>query len=98
MSTQKLLPAKETPGLKNWSGYTLDELRYRRAINHVKMEMEKERVMLSANRIISGKPSSEASSSGLFRKVFTGFSILDYALLAFQAGKQFRKIYRFFKR
>lgn len=98
MSTQKLLPAKETHGLKNWSGYTLDELRYQRAINHVKMEMEKERVMLSANRIMCGKPSAEASSSGLFRKVFTGFSILDYALLAFQAGKQIRKVYRFFKR
>ena len=78
MSTQKLLPAKDAPGMKKWSGYTLDELRYRRAINHVKMEMEKERVMLSANRIMNGKPSSEESSSGLFRKVFTGFSILDY--------------------
>ena len=96
MNTHKLMPKKEPNGLKDWEGYTLDELRYRRAINHVKMEMEKERVMLSAKRIMSGKPSHE--SEGFFQKMFTGFSILDYALLAFQTGKQLRKVYRFFRR
>lgn len=81
-------------GLKPWSGYTLDDLRYRRAVNHVKMEMERERLAASAQRIVNR--SQEGFSGGLMKKVFTGFSVLDYALLAFQAGKQIRRIYRLF--
>ena len=37
-----------------------------------------------------------SSTGNLFKKLSTGFSVLDYALLAFQAGKQIHKIYRFF--
>ncbi len=83
-------------GLKKWSGYTLDDLRYQRAVNHVKMEMERERLASATRQFVDRKQS--AFAGGMMRKMFTGFTVIDYALLAFQATKQIRKIYRLFKK
>lgn len=83
-------------GLKKWSGYTLDDLRYQRAVNHVKMEVKREKLTSAAHQIMTRQQSGFAG--GMMKKVFTGFTIVDYALLAFQATKQIRKIYRVFKR
>lgn len=83
-------------GLKKWSGYTLDDLRYQRAVNHVKMEVERELLATSVHQIINRQQSG--FGGGIMKKMFTGFSVIDYALLAFQATKQIRKIYRVFKK
>lgn len=83
-------------GLKKWPGYTLDDLRYRRAVNHVKMEVERERLTTAVHQVVNRQQS--AFAGGMVKKVFTGFTVIDYALLAFQATKQIRKIYRLFKR
>ena len=83
-------------GLKPWAGYTLDDLRYRRAVNQVKMEMERERFMARTTKIVNRQ--QNMFGGGVVKKIFTGFSILDYAMLAIQTGKQIRKIYRFFRK
>jgi hypothetical protein len=79
-----------------WRGYTLDDLRYKRAVNHVKMEVAKERVMISVGKFTNFKTPSFASSK-LVGKIFSSFSVIDYLLIAFQTGKQVRKIFRLFK-
>ncbi len=83
----------ETEG---WQGFSLEELRYRRALNHVRIEVEKERIMSKTSQMYTRSAAMTSSTGNLFKKLSTGFSVLDYALLAFQAGKQIHKIYRFF--
>lgn len=85
-------------GLEKWPGYSLADLRYQRALNHVRMEMERERLANSMTRLSDFKSKVHIPGNGLMHKVFTSFSVLDYALLAITAGKQVRKIYRFFKK
>ncbi|WP_289158668.1 hypothetical protein [uncultured Muribaculum sp.] len=85
-------------GLEKWKGYTLADLRYQRAINHVRMEMERERLANSMTRLNDMKSKFTLPGNGLLQKVFAGFSIFDYALLAITTGKQIRKVYRFFKK
>ena len=81
-------------GLKKWSGYTLDDLRYQRAVNHVKMEVERERLATATHQIINRQQSG--LGGGIMKKMFTGFTVIDYALLAYQATRQIRRIYRMF--
>lgn len=83
-------------GLDKWAGYTLDDLRYRRAVNHVKMEMQRERLATAFQRFSALQ--RQGVGSGIMKKVFTGFSIVDYAVLALQTTRQIKKIYRLFHR
>ncbi len=85
-------------GLEKWRGYSLADLRYQRAINHVKMEMERERLGNRMAKLNDMKVSLNLPGSGILHKIFAGFSILDYAILAITTGKQIRKVYRFFKK
>ena len=71
-------------------------MRYQRALNHVRIEVEKERIMSKTSQMYNRSAAMTLSTGNLFKKLSTGFSVLDYALLAFQAGKQIHKIYRFF--
>lgn len=97
MASKTLPPASIREESKEWKGLTLEDIRYRRAINHVRMEIEKERLMAEASQLMGG------ASRGLFnspmaRKMFSGFSYIDYGVLAFQVFKQVKRIYRLFRR
>ncbi len=83
-------------GLKSWPGYTLDDLRYQRAVNHVKMEVERERLIAKAHRLVNRQ--QNMMGGGIARKLFSGFSVVDYALLAFHGVKYLRRIYRMVRR
>ena len=86
-------------GLEKWKGYTLADLRYQRAITHVRMEMERERLANSMTRFSDMKGKLNfPGGNGLLQKVLAGFSVLDYALLAMSTVRQIRKVYKFFKR
>ncbi len=85
-------------GLEKWKGYSLSDLRYQRAINHVRMEMERERIANNMKHLQNMKNKLPFAGTGFLQKVFTGFSVFDYALLAITAGKQIRKVYRFFRK
>ena len=50
MATKALPPINTTDDSKSWKGFTLEDIRYRRAINTVKMEIEKERLMSETTR------------------------------------------------
>lgn len=82
---------------REWKGLTLDDIRYRRAINHVRLEIEKERLMSETSQLV-GNTTQGFFSSSMARKLFSGFSYLDYGVLAFQIFRQSRKIFRLFRR
>lgn len=82
---------------KKWNGYTIDELRYMRALSVVKCEMQKEKLISSValikqNTALLLKPNSR---SGYVGKLLSAFDFFDYAFISF---KLVRKLYRFYNR
>lgn len=68
-------------------GYTIDELRYRRAFALAKYEMAKYQTMEEVRRFRSGF----VSPSGWLGRIMGAFNYIDYGILAFQIGKRFFK-------
>lgn len=81
---------------ENWRGYTLDELRYRRAYVKVKLELEKDALFhKSGDMVKNGKmlPASTMSRN-IFGKVMGALNYFDYAFLAYKVGSRLLKITR----
>lgn len=97
MAAKQLPPVSICDESREWKGLTLEDIRYRRAINHVKMEIEKERLMSETSQLV-GNTTQGLFSSSMARKLFSGFSYLNYGVLAFQVFRQFQKVYRLFRR
>lgn len=71
-----------------WKGYTLDELKYNRALALIKLESHK---ALLANKLLSGKERSEREEKGflpgLLRRISDKMTIVDYLLIGFNLSK-----------
>lgn len=92
-------PMHSSPtGLEDWPGYTLNDLRYQRAINNVKMAVEQERLMTNIDRMVNPKSRPGNGTPGLMQKMFNGLSVVDYGLMAYSAFKQIRRVYKMFRR
>ena len=68
-------------------GYSIDELRYRRAFALAKYEMAKYQTMEELSRLRSGF----SSPSGWLGRIMGAFNYVDYGILAFQIGKKIFK-------
>lgn len=87
-----------------FKGYTMEELRYQRALLMVKKEIMKERALEQTERIkkdipvVNGKmPLAKGSGGGLLSKMMKGLDLADYLLLGFQVvriGKKVGSIFR----
>jgi hypothetical protein len=81
-----------------WRGYTIDELRYRRALNQVKTEIARERIVAGASTFTNFSAKGMLPRHKFWGKVLSGFSMLDYAVLAYQGARRIVGIYRLFKK
>ncbi|MBQ8772876.1 MAG: hypothetical protein IJZ17_00140 [Muribaculaceae bacterium] len=79
-----------------WRGLTLDELRYLRALNGVRIEIKQQQLVERCRESLDGLISQQ-SGKGLFYKMMSGLSWLDYALLAFRLGGRIAKTLRSFR-
>lgn len=82
--SEKILQA-ETLSPKKWRGYTLDELRYRRALTSVAVEIEKDRMA----RALSGAVPNvlrggRGSRRFMLSKIFGALSYMDYLVLGWR--------------
>lgn len=76
---------------KNFQGYTLSELRYRRALTSLKIDMAKERLRL----LTSPKMQSEAQAmTGYVKGAQTILRYVDYALLAYNVTRKVSSVFR----
>lgn len=82
---------------ENWNGYTLDELRYQRALTSARLEIEKEKLMQGINSMRSGLPSFSSGNS-ILAKIAGSLNYIDYAVLAFRLFKTVSKAVRGFRR
>lgn len=81
----------------SWKGYTLNEIRYRRAYVKVKLEMEKEAIVSRAQTIMqSGEliPAAKGPYGKIARKLMSSLSFMDYATIAVKLGSGGYKIVR----
>lgn len=88
-----------------FKGYTLEELRYQRAMTALQKEFAKSRIAHKVNNVrkrsFFGKDTSTSTFSkvgGIAAKLLSGVSYLDYAMLGMTLFKSGKKIYSFFRR
>ena len=95
----------ETADENKFGGFTLEELRYHRALTELKREYSKAKIADTAHKIQKRNPfSANSSSSGLGKvggiagKLITGMSYVDYAMIGFSLFNSGRKIFSFIKK
>ncbi len=107
MGNSKNIPARNTADEPTvFNGYTLQELRYQRALASLKKEFAKEKALAGLNAMkektalgrLSGKVSSLGKAGGLLPKVLSSLNYADYAMLGFSVFGTVRKVWKFFKR
>lgn len=83
----------------DFEGYTIDELRYRRAMVALQAEYAKEHVLNNIHKIqkhgITGGEGSKLSRvSGVAGKLLSGLNYLDYVMIGMTLFGQGRKIFK----
>ncbi|MDE6177011.1 MAG: hypothetical protein K2F71_05650 [Paramuribaculum sp.] len=83
------MPVKKAPHHHaEWRGYTIDELRYQRALTSARLEIQKERLLNQVNTIRGSFGMLEGR--GIMGKMLRSLNYIDYAVLAFQAFRRLR--------
>ena len=89
----------------DFKGYTMDELRYQRALIALKREYCKESIVDAAVKLHKSLPLSASGQKGLARniggvagKIVGGLNYIDYLLIGFSAFGTIRKVFHFFKK
>lgn len=92
---------------EKFGGYTLEDLRYRRAMAELKKEFAKAKMINTTYKLQKRNPFSEKSSGGgsalanvggIAGKIITGLSYLDYVMIGFSVFNTGRKFLSFFKK
>lgn len=89
-----------------FKGYTIDELRYQRALTAVHKEFAKQKLLNIVNDLqknnpftIQGAVSSIPGTSGkIVGKLLSGLNYLDYAMIGFSVFGTVRKVFKFFRK
>ncbi|MCM1440454.1 MAG: hypothetical protein NC131_14800 [Roseburia sp.] len=94
----------ETTAEKEFKGYSLEELRYQRALLALKKEFCKSKVIHNVNKIRShtifgtNKNGAKISKVGpVVSKLLNNLNYVDYALLGVSAFSTGKKIFSFFR-
>lgn len=93
----------KVPESGDFKGYTMEELRYQRALLLIKREFVKEKALKEVKKIkeqiplINGSEGHSSKGSGLLGKMMKSLSFIDYVLLGFQAIRIGRKFTSKFK-
>lgn len=94
-----------------FEGYTLADIRYRRALMTLKKEFCRDKMahdLASARQalpFLGSQPQKGAKKSGfsstlgpIAGKIFSGLNYIDYAMIGFQTFKTIRKVFSLFHR
>lgn len=97
-------PTSSSPREEEFKGYTLDELRYQRALLLLKREFLKEKATEQLKDVRESIPFlnghtgiSKISSKGVLGKVMKGLNFVDYLMIGFSlfnSGRKFASLFR----
>lgn len=90
----------------SFKGYTLEELRYQRALTAIQLEFCKTKLLRQVEHLKNNNPltptGAAASIPGkmgyLASKLLSGLNYLDYAMVGFTLFGTARKVFSFFRR
>lgn len=95
---------KATPEKIEFKGYSLEDLRYQRALIALKKDFAKSKILHTIdkarkNRLGRGDGTTTklARAGGVAAKVFSGLNYLDYMVVGMSLFSYGKKIYRFFR-
>ena len=97
MTETKYIDIPEEP---QWGGYTLDEIRYRRALTMARIQIEKERIGMGARQIYAAKMNRMpgVKGSGIVSKMMSALTMADYAVIGIKLVRKLSSIYKSSKR
>lgn len=95
-----------TQSESKFKGYTLEELKYQRALVALQKEFCRSRLMRNVGNLQKSNPLSPSAAAStlpgkvgfIASKVFSGLNYLDYAMLGFSVFGAARKIFSIFRR
>lgn len=87
-----LLPYSKTENAE-WSGYTLDQIRMRRALVGARMEIQKFK-LTSQLTALKEKTPVFGNSSSLFSRITGALSFAEYAVIAIRVFKFTKGLFR----
>lgn len=79
---------------KAWRGYNLDELRYRRALTEVAIEIERDRISQSISNAVPNALKGRSSGTSMMSRVFGALNYVDYAVLGWKLIKMIKGLRR----
>ncbi len=79
-----------------WGGYTLEELRFQRAVNTARLEIQKERLIAYFRGVQSS--AGLANTSGWFGRIFNSFSYFEYGIMAFRLVRRAFSTFKKFRK
>ena len=106
MTENTPVKSDEVPAAK-FKGYTLEELKYQRALTALRREFCKSKITSKVYSLRKHNPLSRDGEAGnnvtgklsyFLPKVISGMNYLDYALLGWSAFSSARKVFSFFRR
>ncbi len=103
MSEEIKQTAVEIAEEERFGGFTLEELRYRRAVADLKKQFAHAKIGSHIQKIqkknpFAGGGSSMLKAGGMAGKLLTGLSYVDYAMIGFSIFNTGRKIFSFFRK
>lgn len=98
MATESLPHHDPASSAPQWQGYTIDDLRYRRAVNHVRIEMTRRQLAAKVADATNLRSLGSHRGGRMLGRIFSGLSMLDYAILAYQGTRQVMRLYRLLRR
>jgi hypothetical protein len=82
----------QTNSSRKWHGYTLDELRYQRAVTTIQIEIEKS--LLNRNISNFKRSAWPRAVSGIASGIFSAITIADYAVIGSRVIRRLLIFYR----
>ncbi|MBD5355478.1 MAG: hypothetical protein HDR88_00485 [Bacteroides sp.] len=87
-----------------FKGYTLEEIRYQRALVMLQKEFCKNKILRNVNTLKKANPLTPQGAASLIpgrmgtltTKVLSGLNYVDYAMLGFSIFSSVRKVFSFF--
>ncbi len=83
--------SSDNPGNGGWKGYSFEELRYRRALNAIRIEVEKQKLLSAAGKF---KIIAPLGGRSFLRGAWGNLDKLGYALLALKLARNLLKLRR----
>ncbi|MDE7125413.1 MAG: hypothetical protein K2O12_02900 [Muribaculaceae bacterium] len=83
-------------GSENWEGYTLEELRYHRALNLARRELVSQQLKTLATDVANGSAIT-SNNRTILSKITSSLSYIDYGIMAFTIVSRIRKMFYYKK-